>query len=205
MHEGYTAYEKVSIAMVGTCPLSADERHARLCSPANSQSATVPTPVHWKGFLYRNIFCAACHGAPLSEVGFLRTELVCNGSGAYWQQNQWCAKFRISVDDAPIDMTWLYEYCLVQECEKGKERRCPDKDPHAQECWAYQAAILVKVQGMVVKYRNEACQRCDPSLIITGPQNCRSTDMRCPLRNTIFRNEPWMHFFYFTGRCDIRR
>ena len=206
MHGGFIAYEELAFAMVATCPLSADERHARPCNQAVSQGITARTPVYWKGFLYRNIFCATCHGAPLSEVEWLRSELVCNGSGSYWHQNGVCAKIRISVDDAPVDMVRLYDYCLDQKCMDVNKRHCPDKDPHAQECWAYYAAVLVEGTGEERKYRNEACQRCDPNPIIVGSLNCHPKEERCPFKDKVIPHQPWMQFFDFTGRYrTIRR
>ena len=207
IHGDFTAYEETTIAMVATCPSSADEHHIRLCNQSSSlANVWARTPVHWRGLLFRNIFCAACHDAPPAEVEWTRAQVICNDSVPYWEQNEGCSQIRLAGDDV-VDMTRLYNHCALQKCdEKAKPvDSCPDDDPHAEECMAYRATVYVELYNFLNEYQNEACQRCDPNPISTEPLRCHPEAVTCRFTNIYIHHELWMNFFDFTGKYTSLR
>ena len=209
IHEEDIAYDAVSAYMVATCPPSADARDFTLCNKAHSlKSVSAHTPVHWKGLLYRNIFCAACHGAPLAEVGWMQAELLCRDTGgSYKGQKEKCSLIRLAVDDSPVDMTRLVDHCWIQECNADIPGAvCSDEDSHAEECRAYRAIFHVDSTSSSVTYQNEACQRCDSDPANTGPLKCFQRALVCMLSpiGKVYHAQ-WMNFFDFTGRYASHR
>ena len=204
VHEEHVAYETTLAFVIATCPASADTRYFTLCN----QSVSARTPVHWKGLLYRNIFCAACHGAPLAEVGWMQAELLCpDTGGSYKGQKEECSCVRLAVDDSPVDMTRLVNHCLLQRCTLATHKAvCADGNPHAEECRAYRAISHMESTSNLVIYQNEACQRCDTDRVIAGALKCFPQKLPCVGSQWgKVSYEQGMKFFDFTGRYTIHR
>ena len=139
-------------------------------------------PVEWNGVVFRNMYCAACHGLTVHQVSPVSRRMLVvpphnnNGDISWLPFDGYTGHFACNLDvkKALNGMKRYKNTCScvtplpIRSCRDGRFR---------EECNAYSFVVFDDSSNKT--YNNEACRSCDPE----GKTNTPLPVTQCPTRD----------------------
>ena len=160
---------QATLRMVTTCPNKYDTDSVTKSMCENTDGKQLMSgciPVRSDGVLFRNMYCAACHGLPLHQLHPVSIRMwvlpwYMNDENFRWLPfNGYIRCCRCSLDFRQEGWDNMKRY--ENTCDHVRSlpiRSCTD-ERYKEECNAY--TYVVFGDSSEKAYNNEACRRCDP-------------------------------------------
>ena len=195
----YVEFNKL-LRTVNICPSGVQNMNTieSMCSdPQGKRTISTCMPVVSGGILYRNMYCAACHGLALHQLQPIAPyRLRCSTKSLYhddprlmpFVNNFDCDECRFKRPPMLKNIERYEDACWCDQALPGRSCKNPLFE---EECNAYSKVVY---DGLGQPYNNQACMTCDSD----GQANVsRANPSKCFIkpRTLLFK----VNFFDFTG------
>ena len=164
-----------ALKMVNTCPqtVHSDNEIGSMCSNhSDKRTMSSCVPVESDGILYRNIYCAACHGRPLHQVHTVAS-FECP-SHSISDSHYHLLPFADKIDCGTCNITVKPQFKRYGDacwCRQALPDRSCVIPLHEDECNAYTEVVYDRRRR---PYNNKACKSCDSDgkANVARPHHC---------------------------------
>ena len=174
---------RIAHKMVNTCPSSFNDSSEikSMCTYSRDKSTMSSCmPVESDGVLYRNMYCAACHGRPLHQLYPVPSSGFWCISEVMEEYDSNLLPFVSNIDCNSCKLTvhtgfnYLNRYGDACWCHQALPDRSCDDPFHEKWCNAYSKVVYDKYRQ---PYNNKACKTCDNdgAANVSRPDHCSCT------------------------------